>query len=271
MEDIRTRAFVLRTRAYGESDVIAVLLSADHGKLSGIARGARRSKRRFAGPALEPFQELEVRLARRPHSDLAFLHECRVLTSHHTVATDIEAYAWASYLCELTEVMTPERQACSDLYQVFRGLLERLASGAPVANTAHRYVMALLDWAGWGPDFSRCSMCDETLEADNRPIVDPRGSGLMCARHEAEAAGADPDDPDFAPSRRVVDAELLEYVCCLRAPVEASTSGARTEPPPAATALLHRLVDVHLHRPLKSRAFLASITASPVEPKTPTG
>ncbi len=57
----------------------------------------------------------------------------------------------------------------------------------------------------------------------------------------------------------------------MRAPVEASTSGAGTEPPLAATALLHRLVDVHLHRPLKSRAFLASIMASPVEPKTPTG
>ncbi len=267
MEEIRTRAFVLRTRSYGESDVIAVLLSADHGKLSGIARGARRSRRRFAGPALEPFQELDVRLGRRPHSDLAFLHECSVVTSHHAVASDIDAYAWASYLCELTEVMTPERDACPELYRLFRDLLERLAGGAAAAAVSHRYVLALLDWAGWGPDFSRCSMCDQPLHAASRPIVDPRGSGLMCATHEAEARGADPADPHFEPSRRIIDDELLIYVRGLRS--EAAGQGT-PEVPAAATALLHRLVDLHLQRPLKSRAFLASITsAGPVVPKAP--
>lgn len=265
MEEIRTRAFVLRTRSYAESDVIAVLLSAEHGKLSGIARGAKRSKRRFAGPALEPFQELDVRLGRRPHSDLAFLHECRVVTSHHALAADIDAYAWASYLCELTEMMTAERDACPELYLLFRDLLDRLARGAPPAVTSHRYVLALLDWAGWGPDFSRCSMCDEPLEYASKPIVDPRGSGLMCGHHEAEAGGIDPDDPDFAPSRRVVDEELLSYVRSLRAAADGAEPA-----PPSANALLHRLVDLHLHRPLKSRAFLASVTAdTPVERKPP--
>jgi DNA repair protein RecO (recombination protein O) len=268
VEEIRTRAFVLRTRSYGESDVIAVLLSAEHGKLSGIARGARRSRRRFAGPALEPFQELDVRLGRRPHSDLAFLHECSVVTSHHALASDIDAYAWASYLCELTEVMTPERDACPELYRLFRDLLDRLTGGAPAAAASHRYVLALLDWAGWGPDFSRCSMCDRTLYAASRPIVDPRGSGLMCVTHEAEARGADPEDPEFEPSRRVVDDELLTYVRGLRA--EAAGAETTHEVPVAATALLHRLVDLHLHRPLKSRAFLATITsAGPVVPKAP--
>jgi len=271
VEEIRTRAFVLRTRSYGESDVIAVLLSADHGKLSGIARGAKRSKRRFAGPALEPFQELDVRLGRRPHSDLAFLHECSVVTSHHAVAADIEAYAWASYLCELTEVMTPERDACPELYRLFRELLGRLAGGAPATAASHHYVLALLDWAGWGPDFSRCSVCEQPLEAASRPIVDPRGSGLMCAAHEAEQRGADPGDPGFEPSRRIVDDELLTYICGLRvAVVDAVNTEATPEVPVAATALLHRLVDLHLHRPLKSRAFLATITsAGPVVPKAP--
>ena len=264
MEEIRTRAFVLRTRSYGESDVIAVLLSADHGKLSGIARGARRSKRRFAGPALEPFQDLDVRLGRRPLADLAFLHECRVVTSHHAVASDIEAYAWASYLCELTELMTPERDPCPDLYRLFRDLIDRLGRGAPAAASSHRYVLALLDWAGWGPDFSSCSMCKQPLDVASRPIVDPRGSGLMCTAHEAEARGADPQDPEFEAGRRIVDGELLAYVRGLRA------TEVTCAVPAAATALLHRLVDLHLHRPLKSRAFLATVaSAGPVVPKAP--
>ena len=37
----------MRSRAYGESDKIVAFLSRDFGKISGIAKGALRSKRRF--------------------------------------------------------------------------------------------------------------------------------------------------------------------------------------------------------------------------------
>ena len=44
----RTPAIVLRARDYSESDRIVTLLTRDMGKLSGIARGAKASRRRFA-------------------------------------------------------------------------------------------------------------------------------------------------------------------------------------------------------------------------------
>jgi DNA repair protein RecO (recombination protein O) len=262
VEDVRTEAFVLRTRAYGESDVIAVLLTADHGKLSGIARGARRSKKRFAGPALEPFQRLMVRFARRPHADLAFLHECRIVRSHHAMAADLPAFAWASYLSELTEVMTPERDPCPELYGMFERTIAALAARAcePQEHSAeliaHRFIVGLLDWAGWAPDFEVCGICAAPITADLRPIVDPRGSGLMCARHEAESLGHDPDDRGFQPSRRVVDGALLEYIRGLRV---TDASEANAELAAAATALLHRLIDLHIERPLRSRRFLTEL------------
>ena len=76
-------------RAYGESDLIAVLLTEDYGKLSGIARGARRSRRRFSGPALEPLHEIELRFKRRAHSELVFLHESRVVESYDGIAANV--------------------------------------------------------------------------------------------------------------------------------------------------------------------------------------
>jgi len=293
VEDIQTEAFVLRTRAYGESDVIAVLLTADHGKLAGIARGARRSKKRFAGPALEPFQQLTVRFARRPHADLAFLHECRIVRSHHGIAADLPTFAWASYLCELSEVMTPERDPCPELFAAFESTIALLAAsvseptGARPDVIAHRFIIGLLDWAGWGPDFDVCGRCSADMEPALRPIVDPRGSGLMCARHEAESAGHDPDDPAYQPSRRVVDTHLLQYVRALRGDrgepsgTDAATSDGGDEGSEGvdadavrevadvpeldelgatATALLHRLVDLHVGRALRSRRFLAEVT-----------
>jgi len=52
--ELSTPALVLRTRPFGESDRIVTLLTEQHGKVAGIAKGAKNSRRRFAG-TLEPF------------------------------------------------------------------------------------------------------------------------------------------------------------------------------------------------------------------------
>ena len=67
-----TPAVVLRTREYGESDKIVTVLSRAAGKFSGIAKGAKRSQRRFPG-TLEIFSHVTLDYKRRPHSELAFL------------------------------------------------------------------------------------------------------------------------------------------------------------------------------------------------------
>ena len=50
---LRTEAIVLRSIRYGEADRIVHLYTVAHGRLSAIAKGARRSRSRF-GARLEP-------------------------------------------------------------------------------------------------------------------------------------------------------------------------------------------------------------------------
>ena len=61
---------------YGESDKIATLLTEDSGKLTGIAKGAKNSRRRFAN-SLEPLARVQVRFRQKPGASLAFLESCR--------------------------------------------------------------------------------------------------------------------------------------------------------------------------------------------------
>lgn len=49
MKPIRTKAIVLRRTNYGEADRILQLLTPEHGKVSVIAKGARREKSKLAG------------------------------------------------------------------------------------------------------------------------------------------------------------------------------------------------------------------------------
>lgn len=263
MDELRSPAFLLRSRAYGESDVIAVFLTAEHGKVSGIARGARRSRRRFAGPALQPFFELEIRYKRRPHSELVFLQESRVLESFEGVAADVDTFAWASYLTELTEVVLAAADPCRDVYDLYGETLSRLTEQQPTTATCHHFALRLLEHAGWCPDFERCAVCSAPLAAATRPIVDPRGGGVICARHDLQRRGGsdeDVDDPTRRPSRRVIDPDLLEHVRASRAQPHPDCSPATLR---AATALLDRLIELHVPRALRARRVLAELTHDP--------
>ncbi|HYT53423.1 MAG TPA: DNA repair protein RecO, partial [Verrucomicrobiae bacterium] len=61
-----TPAIVLRSRPFGESDKIVSFLTENYGKLTGIAKGALRSRKRFVN-SLEPFALINLCFQDRPH------------------------------------------------------------------------------------------------------------------------------------------------------------------------------------------------------------
>jgi DNA repair protein RecO (recombination protein O) len=63
-----TPAIVLRTRPFGESDKIVSFLTERFGKVTGIAKGALRSRKRFVN-SLEPLAIINLRFQDRPHSN----------------------------------------------------------------------------------------------------------------------------------------------------------------------------------------------------------
>ncbi len=257
MEEFSAAAFVLRSRAYGESDLIAVVLTKEEGKISAIAKGARRSRKRFAGGALEPFRELRLRITRKPYSSLALIHESRIVAPNQHIAADLEAFGWASYLSELTDAMIPERDPCPGIYALYRDVIRRLENENAEA-LGHHYILGLLDHSGWAPDFNVCRICAEEVGEYSKPILDHRGGGIICSVHEAESRGIEAGDPNFRPSRRIIEAPLLDYVRSARNAVLEAPDPRTGE---LATALLNRLVDLHLGRELKSRAFLAHLSS----------
>src|SRR6185369_6027248 len=108
-ESVVTQAIVLRTVNFGESDRIVTLYGRSTGKVSAVARGARRSKKRF-GAALGIFGIGEAVLKSRPRasSDLMWLESFTTTGSgFHELTTDVAKVAHAGYLCELVNELTP--------------------------------------------------------------------------------------------------------------------------------------------------------------------
>src|SRR5713101_8239277 len=94
-----SEAVILRTRAYGESDKIVTFLTADAGKLTGIAKGAKNSRRRFAN-CLDPFTRVRMHFRTRPAASLVFMESCDLLRPPGLLA-EPNKFAYGSYLIEL--------------------------------------------------------------------------------------------------------------------------------------------------------------------------
>jgi len=94
-ETHKTAGFVLRSLQYGESDLIVTFYTREFGKIKGIAKGAKRSRKRFAN-VFEPFSLTQIIFSRRNRDSLAFIDACDILDHFAAIRMDLEKTLTAS-------------------------------------------------------------------------------------------------------------------------------------------------------------------------------
>src|ERR1700758_5614317 len=113
-----TPAIVIRARDYSESDRIVTLLTRDFGKLSGIAKGAKASRKRFERK-LEPFTCVTLFFKRRPHGQLVFVTRAEPgAMMQPCLDDDLAKIALGSYMLELADALTREEAEAAVAYRV---------------------------------------------------------------------------------------------------------------------------------------------------------
>jgi DNA repair protein RecO (recombination protein O) len=122
-----TEALILRTYALGETDRIVVFLTRDRGKKRGVAKNAKRSRRRFGG-ALEPMTSGRVGYIERERRDLVHLSYVEPLRSPLTVARG-EALVYVAYFADLIDQWAPEADPNEPLFRLGVSMVEAMAAG----------------------------------------------------------------------------------------------------------------------------------------------
>lgn len=175
-------ALLLRRVELGEADLVVTLFTRTLGRVSALARGARKSQKRFAG-ALEPFFTLRIRLEERPHSELLSLSEARVARARLGMLSDLKRLQVAGralgWIRKAAPPRTPEPQSFEHLERVF----DRLASDAPGLLPERELAelgLALLASFGWAIDFERCVRCGKPCPDRARAAIDVASGGLVC-------------------------------------------------------------------------------------------
>lgn len=177
-----TPAIVLRAREFGESDKIVTVLSRSEGKFTGIAKGAKRSRRRFPG-SLELFAHVDLAFKQKNDTAMCFLERAVLIRPWRTLVTSLESYAAASHVIEVADKMTADREVGDEIYALVVAALARIDDRPPSPTTLRLFELATLAASGYRQEFGRCTRCQEELVGIGDALRVPyAGTGILCAR-----------------------------------------------------------------------------------------
>lgn len=176
---IDTHALLLRAVDYRDSDRIVTLLTRDHGKLGALARGARRSKKRFAG-ALEPYSVLQVSL-KAGRSELWTLQEARIEQVFRGLLGSLERMTRAGAGLALVREVSVEQGDSAALFVASLQWLTVLdAEDDPKGERLLCFAVRVLSLAGMAPHLNTCGRCDKPAPPGRAAYFDAPKGAVVC-------------------------------------------------------------------------------------------
>jgi DNA repair protein RecO (recombination protein O) len=240
-----SEAIVLRTYPLRESDLLVTLFTRLEGKVKGVARAAKKSKRRFGG-ALEPLTYVRAFYDDREGQELARLDSCEVIES--PMATEI-SYARAvalGHVAELLDELLPDREASDAVFRLSLAVLQELR-GAALWMPLTYFELWMTRLMGFLPEFSECVVCGRSLEG-GRAFWHALADGLMCADDKRLASS------ELTEESRKIAAQMLRS--------RVSDFGAIEWPKPVCADLRKFLIQIlerHIEKKLVTVGMLGKI------------
>jgi DNA repair protein RecO (recombination protein O) len=221
-------ALLLRRVEYGETDLVVTLLTDTIGRVSALARGARKSVKRFGG-VLEPMHTLRVAYDDRSGAELVVLREAKLERARPFLITSLERMQAAGQALNWVRKAAPPRTPEPEVWAAIEALLDHLADAKDTSQP--RTLLAasglrLLSAFGWGIDFERCVSCGKLAAPGQAAALDAARGGLVCrscggarrrvsgaerAALTAAANGADLDDASAALALELVEQALKAH------------------------------------------------------------
>lgn len=243
MKRFVTRAVVLDSVEYGEADRIFTLLAETEGRVSALAKGARRSARRF-GAGLSLFGVGQATLA-TTRGELFRLEAFDSARGFPHLGSEVAKVAHASYACELVRELAPPHKAEPELFALLLSFLGRLDQGSAAVEPLRVLELRLLDAVGLRPEFENCLGCGHPARDDEGQVIDIGRGGLVCGRCHGHGRSA--------------PAELRQALVWLQNAELTSTVSPKHFSRSVQTGcrdILSAFVGQHLSRPLRSLEFI---------------
>jgi len=243
---VQAPAIVVGLRAFKEADQMVDLLTPEHGRITALARNARRSLRRFGG-ALDIGNRVEASV-RPPRGGLWGLDEASIVHDRRNIHQDLDRLTLMAYACEICGRLAQENHREPKLFGLLDATLTLLDAldQAPSAQFRLGLEAKALTFAGITPILNACATCGEPPEA---PMVIVAHSGGAHHAHCIPGGGAS------ASLAWLTAVELAR-----RSPLQASVDAQLPSGPQWALA---EGIEAHIGSAIRSRKVLSTISSSP--------
>ena len=178
-ESYKTTGFVLRSFSYGESDLIITFYSQEFGKLQGIAKGAKNSKKRFAN-VFEPFSLTSIIFTRKSRDMLAFIESCDIINHYSAIRQDLEKTLIASYFIDLVDHFSPEGKKNENVFLLLQDFLQILGTSKSSEAAVRFFEIRLLKLAGFEPELKHCISCKTPVANGSSYFFYAGEGGIKC-------------------------------------------------------------------------------------------
>ncbi len=153
----RATGLVLRTRPLTESSLIVNWLTPEWGRISTVAKGAKRPKSPFRGK-LDLFYEADFSFSRSRRSELHTLNEISLRGTNPVLRQNIGCLTQACYCAALIEQTTETETPIPGVYSLFSQLLRHVQGQPTQAQTLFAFELRLLSELGLEPDLSNAHL-----------------------------------------------------------------------------------------------------------------
>ncbi|MBC8351492.1 MAG: DNA repair protein RecO [Planctomycetes bacterium] len=184
MSSEKSLAIVLRLVEFSETSVIATLFTEDFGKITALAKGARRPKGPFEA-ALDLLAACRIVFIHKSSDALDLLTEAKLERRFRAATRNLSHLYAGYYVAELLQDLTDDGDPHPQLFQAANQTLTELDDACDddacdVARTILRFEMIALRELGHLPSFDRCVGCGGELPAEGRIAFGQLAGGVLC-------------------------------------------------------------------------------------------
>jgi DNA repair protein RecO (recombination protein O) len=172
-----SEAIVLRTYPMREADLLVTLFTRLEGKVRGVARSAKKSKRRFGG-ALEPLTYVRAFYDVRERQELVRLDACEVLESPLASEISYPRAVALGHIAELLDELLPDHESNDAIFRLTLSVLHVL-TGPEIWMPVTYFALWLTRLVGFLPELSGCVVCGRSLSG-SRAYFHALADGFMC-------------------------------------------------------------------------------------------
>src|ERR1700744_6228358 len=126
----RAHGLILRTRPFTETSLIVNWLTPEFGRISTVAKGARRAKSPFRGK-VDLFYEADLSFQRSRRSELHTLREVVLRDTNSALRQEMGYLQQASYGSALIEQTTETQTPIPEIFELYFDVLKALPKQPP--------------------------------------------------------------------------------------------------------------------------------------------